>query len=125
MQIEAIRGVANRRIDDRVIITGEEIDALVCDVSRVIDVAAARPLIGLGDQRVEGWWRPRHARTGRRQGGSEIAEETSGCCALRTVIRAASDDPDPLDYRRPCHPELHRHKGAGRNALNQALFYVR
>src|SRR5271165_1854817 len=99
MQIEAVSSISDLRVDYRIVVAGKDIDALVRDIVRVVDVAAARPFIGLLEKRFEGGRRPFHAGTGRDQGGAEIAQKTLCRGALCTIIRPAGDDADPFDYR--------------------------
>src|SRR5271169_1553934 len=115
MQIKAVGSVSDFWIDDRIVVTGKDVDALVRDVVRVVDVPAAGPFVGFFEERLEVWGRPFHAGTGRRETGAEIAQETIYGGALRTIIRPSGDDADAFDNGRPGDPELHSHKGAGRD----------
>src|SRR3954469_22484052 len=124
MQIEAVSSLSDFWIDDRVVVTGKDVDALVRDVMRVVDVPAAGPFVGFLEERFEVEGRPFHAGTGCRQAGAEIAQETIYGGALRTIIRPAGDDADAFDNGRPGDPELHGHKGAGRDARDRAFLYV-
>src|ERR1700730_385996 len=124
MQIEAVSSVADFWMDDRVVVTGKDVEALVRDIVGVVDVPAAGPFVGFFEERFEVRGRPFHARTGRAQGGAEIAQETIYGRPLRTIIRPARDDADAFDNGRPGDPELHSHEGAGRDARDRAFLYV-
>src|SRR6266481_4611803 len=100
MQIEAVSGVSDFWVDDRVVVAGKDVDALIRDVVRVVDVPAAGPFVGFFEERLEGWGRPFHARTGRAEGGAEIAHETIYGRPLCTIIRPAGNDADAFDNRR-------------------------
>src|SRR3954466_9458377 len=112
MQIEAVSGVSNFWIDDRVVVTGKDVDALVHDIVGVVDVPAAGPFVGLFEERLRGWRRPFPAQTGRAPNRAEIAQETVCGRPLCTIIRPAGNDADAFDNGRPGDPELHGHKGA-------------
>src|SRR5271170_2075991 len=55
MQIEAVSSVSNFWIDDRVVVTGKDVDALVRNVVRVINVPAAGPFVGFFEERLKIW----------------------------------------------------------------------
>src|SRR2546421_9691749 len=116
MQIEPVSSVSDFWVDDRVVVTGKDVDALVRDVVRVVDVPTMRPFIGFLEKRLEGRGRPFHARTSRGQGGAEIAQNTIRGRALCTIVGPAGDDADAFHNGRPGDPELHGHKGTGRDA---------
>src|ERR1700731_1290656 len=124
MQIEAVGSVSDFWIDDRVVVTGKDVDALVRDIVEVVDVPAAGPFFGFFEERFEVWGRPFHARTGRAQGGAQITQETIYGRPLRTIIRPARNDADAFENGRPGAPELHSHEGAGRDARDRAFLYV-
>jgi len=67
MQIKAVCGIAHFRIDDRVIVTSEDVNALMNDVPGIVDVAAPPPFIGFVEERLEVGRRALHAGAGRRQ----------------------------------------------------------
>ena len=124
MQIEAVSRVSDFRIDDRVVVARKDIDALVRDIARVVDIAAARPLVGFLEEWLKGGGRSFHAGTGRSQRGTEIAQQTIGGRALRTIIRPTGDDSDAFDNGRPGNSELHGHESAGRYARDRTFLYV-
>ena len=97
MQIEAVGSVSNFWIDDRVVVTGKDVNALVRDIARVVNVSAAGPFVGFFEERLEIWRRPFHARTGRAQDRAEIAHETIYGRALCTIVGPAGNDADPFD----------------------------
>src|SRR5260370_37508583 len=76
MQIEAVGSVSDFWIDDRVVVTGKDVDALVRDVVRVVDVPAAGPFGGSFEERLQVGGRSFHAGTGRRRTGAESSQET-------------------------------------------------
>src|ERR1700731_4271327 len=98
MQVEAVSSVSDFWIDDRVVVTGKDVDSLVRDiVVGVVDVPAAGPFVGFFKERFEVRGRPFHARTGRAQGGAEITQETIYGRPLRTIIRPARNEPDAFE----------------------------
>src|SRR6202040_2174486 len=107
MQIEAVGSLSDFWIDDRIVVTGKDVDALVRDIARVVDVRAAGPFVGFFEERLEVWGRPFHARTGGGQGGAEVPQETICGRPLCTIIRPAGNDADAFDNGRPGDPELH------------------
>src|SRR5260370_24430945 len=89
MQIEAVGSVSDFWIDDRVVVTGKDVDALVRDVVRVVDVPAAGPFVGFFEERLEVGGRSFHAGTGRRETGAEIAQETIYVGSLAPIRKSA------------------------------------
>src|ERR1700757_3016304 len=124
MQIEAVSSVPDFWVDDRVVVTGKDVDVLVRDVVRVVDVPTTGPFVGFLEERLKVGGRSFHAGTGRREAGAEIAQETIYGRPLCTIIRPAGNDADAFDNGRPGDPELHSHEGAGRDARDRAFLYV-
>src|SRR5689334_18079392 len=46
MQIEAVGSVSDFWVDDRVVVTGKDVDALVRDIMWIVDVPASGPFVG-------------------------------------------------------------------------------
>src|SRR5260370_42688846 len=108
MQIEAVGSVSDFWIDDRVVVTGKDVDALVRDVVRVVDVPAAGPFVGFFEERLEGGGGSFHAGTGRRETGAEIAQETIYGGGLGQIIKTPGHCARALDELPPRNPQPHR-----------------
>src|SRR5260370_30669527 len=115
MQIEAVGSVSDFWIDDRVVVTGKDVDALVRDVVRVVDVPAAGPFVGFFEEWLEVGGRSFHAGTGRPETGAEIAQETIYGGALGQKKKPPRNDAPPFYHLRPGNPRLPRPKSARRD----------
>lgn len=118
MQIELVSAVTDFWIHDCVIVSGENIDALVGDIPGVVDVPASCPFIGLGKEGTQSGGRPFHTRARRDEIGDEIAGEPLGGCPLGAIVGSTGDNAYAFDDGRPGDSELHCHKCARRNARN-------
>src|SRR5215470_1840620 len=108
MQIKLVSGVSDFRIYYGIIISGEDINPLICDIAQIVDIPTAGPFVGLLEERLEGRRRSFHAGTGCPEIRANIPQQTVGGRALYTIIRYSGNYADAVDNRRPGDPELQR-----------------